>query len=165
MKRGLIILLLAGSFSLSYGQKIAKWKITDVEKLMSAGDSLLVINFWATFCKPCIHEIPDFIRISKQYAARKVKLILVSLDLPDYYPGKIAAFVKKNGYDTQLAWLNETNADYFCPKISEKWSGAIPATILVNPRTGFRLFYEDELTAEQFEDAVKKLVDSDKRKP
>ena len=78
-------------------QSIAKWKIEDVVKSYTKNnDTVYVVNFWATFCKPCIAEIPDFIRIVKQYEKQKVKLILVSLDLPAYYPAKIAAFVKKN---------------------------------------------------------------------
>ena len=82
-------------------------------------------------------------------------MLLVSLDLPDYYPGKIKAFAKKNNYATNLAWLSETNADIFCPMIDKKWSGAIPATIIVNNKTGYRKFVEDEMKATEFEAIVK----------
>lgn len=137
--------------SLVKAQSIPKLKITDIEKMMAKSDSVLVINFWATFCKPCVAEIPHFISTVKKYKALKVKLILVSVDLPAYYPAKISAFAKKYKFNTNIAWLNETDADYFCPKISEKWSGAIPATIMINTKTGYKKFFEDELTAAQFE--------------
>jgi thiol-disulfide isomerase/thioredoxin len=137
-------------------QQIAKWKIEDVVKSFSPNnDTVYVVNFWATFCKPCIAEIPDFIRIVDKYKTKKVKLLLVSLDLPSYYPVKIADFAKKNNYKTNIAWLNETDADRFCPMIDAKWSGAIPATIIVNNKTGYRKFVEDQISGEDFEAALK----------
>jgi thiol-disulfide isomerase/thioredoxin len=137
-------------------QKIAKWKIEDVVKSFSANnDTVYVVNFWATFCKPCIAEIPDFIRLVEKYKKQKVKLLLVSLDLPSYYPVKIAGFAKKNNYKTNIVWLSETDADRFCPMIDAKWSGAIPATIIVNNKTGYRKFVEDQISPEDFEAALK----------
>ncbi len=137
-------------------QTIGKWKIEDVLRSFSAkNDTVYVVNFWATFCKPCIAEIPDFIRIVDKYKSKKVKLLLVSLDLPSYYPAKIAAFAKRNNYKTNIVWLNETDADRFCPMIDEKWSGAIPATIIVNNKTGYRKFVEDQISPEAFEASLK----------
>ena len=135
-------------------------KITDVVKYFNkTNDTVYVVNFWATFCKPCVAEIPGFISTCEKYKDRKVKLLLVSLDLPEYYPAKIRAFVKKNKFNTHLAWLNETNADIFCPMIDKKWSGAIPATIIVNNKTGFRKFFEDEMSPVQFENAIKSAME------
>lgn len=143
----------------SNSQSIPKWKIEDVVRSYSAkNDTVYVVNFWATFCKPCIEEIPDFIRIVNKYKDQKVKLLLVSLDLPSFYPAKIAAFAKKNKYNTNIVWLNETNADHFCPMIDKKWSGAIPATIIVNSRTGFRFFAEDQVSAADLEGLLKKAI-------
>jgi thiol-disulfide isomerase/thioredoxin len=140
-------------------QKIAKWKIEDVVRSFSAqNDTVYVVNFWATFCKPCIAEIPDFIKLVEKYKKQKVKLLLVSLDLPTYYPAKIAAFAKKNNYKTNIVWLSETNADHFCPMIDEKWSGAIPSTIIVNNRTGYRKFVGDQISAADFENFLKEAV-------
>lgn len=140
-------------------QQIPKLKMTDVVKSFSnKSDTVYVINFWATFCKPCVAEIPDFIKIADKYKNKKVKLVLVSVDLPLFYPNKIAAFAKQHNFNTNIAWLNETDADYFCPKISEKWSGAIPATIMINTKTGYKKFFEDELTAAQFEAALKLVI-------
>lgn len=133
-------------------QKIAKWKIEEVVRSYSANnDTVYVVNFWATFCKPCNEEIPDFIRIVEKFKTKKVKLLLVSLDLPAYVPVKLPAFIKKNKYNTNHAWLNETDADRFCPMIDEKWSGAIPATIIVNNKTGYRKFIGDQVSAAAFE--------------
>jgi thiol-disulfide isomerase/thioredoxin len=142
----------------AFNQHIPKMKITDVEKYIAAEDSsadVLVINFWATFCKPCVAEIPSFIKVTNAYKNSGVKLLLVSLDLPSYYPAKIAAFASRHNFNTNIAWLNETDADYFCPKIDAHWSGAIPATLIINTKTGYRKFFEDEMDAASFEKELK----------
>ena len=138
-----------------HSQTISKIKITDLNKLIKESDSVLIINFWATFCKPCVEEIPDLIRLSKKYKKEKVALYLVSLDLEDYYPQKIKRFVAKKKYAANIAWLNESNADYFCSIIDTTWSGAIPATLFVNNKTGYRKFYEKKLTAGKMEEAIR----------
>ncbi|MDB5203881.1 MAG: hypothetical protein JWQ27_3290 [Ferruginibacter sp.] len=144
-----------------FSQTIAKWKMTDVEKYMKAKNGeVLVINFWATFCKPCVAEIPSFISITEKYKADNVKLLLVSLDLPSFYPAKVAAFAKKNNYNTHIVWLNETNADYFCPKLDPKWSGSIPATLILNTKTGYRKFFEDQIPEAVFEKELQLAIAS-----
>jgi len=159
MKRFLVCIALLISATLSQAQSIPKVKMAEVVKYFSKdNDTVYVVNFWATFCKPCVGEIPHFIRLVKQYEKQKVKLLLVSLDLPGYYPAKIAAFVKKFKFDTNIAWLSETNADIFCPMIDQKWSGAIPATIIINNKTGFRKFFEDEINASDFEDLLQHAI-------
>ncbi|HMC98491.1 MAG TPA: TlpA disulfide reductase family protein, partial [Ferruginibacter sp.] len=124
----------------------------------NGSDTVYVVNFWATFCKPCVGEIPSFISIVDKYKSQKVKLLLVSLDLPEYYPKKIKDFARQRKFKTNIAWLNETNADIFCPMIDAKWSGAIPATIIVNGKKGYRKFFEDEIKADVFEQEVKKAI-------
>ncbi len=160
MKKILLIAILFTAGVAANSQNIAKWKITDVEKYMAAknGD-VLVINFWATFCKPCVAEIPSFIKIVDKYKSSQVKLLLVSLDLPSYYPAKIATFAKKHHFKTNIVWLQETDADYFCPKIDPTWSGSIPATLFVNTKTGYRKFFEGEMGAKEFEGLLKEVIE------
>ena len=118
----------------SHSQIINKVKITDFTDLIQQSDSILIINFWATFCKPCVEEIPDLIQFASKYKKDKVSLYLISLDLADYYPTKIKKFVAAKKYTSNIAWLDETNADYFCSIISPEWSGSIPATLFVNKK-------------------------------
>ncbi len=140
-------------------QTLPAWKITDVADYYSKKtDSVYVINFWATFCVPCVAEMPHLQSITKKYEGRKVKLLLVSLDLPSVYPQKIILFAKRHNITASMAWLNETDADYFCNVIDKKWSGSIPATLIVNAATGYRQFYEKDFTAEEFETELKKAI-------
>ena len=151
-----MMLMLLGGIN---AQDIKKWKITDVEQYIAESkDEVLVINFWATFCKPCVAEIPFFISTVEKYKSSKVALLLVSLDLPSFYPTKIAAFAKKNNFRASIAWLDETNADYFCPRVDSAWSGSIPATLVINKKTGFRKFAEEEMSQESFEAIIKQAI-------
>jgi len=161
MKKMLISIAFFALGTIAYSQSVTKWKITDVEKYMAVknGD-ILVINFWATFCKPCVAEIPSFIKTVDKYKGNQVKLLLVSLDLPAAFPKKISAFAKSHNFNTKIVWLDESNADYFCPKIDVKWSGSIPSTLIINTKTGFRKFFEEEMTATAFEDALKEVIAS-----
>lgn len=144
---------------LASAQSIPKWKITDVEKYVaSEKNDVLVINMWATFCKPCVAEIPGFIKVTDNYKDFNVKLLLVSLDLPSFYPGKIMSFAKKHRFNSNIVWLNETDADYFCPKIDKAWSGSIPATLFVNKKTGYRKFMEEEMSAATFEKELQSAI-------
>lgn len=155
MKIFCFILLFIGMGTNSQSQQIKKWKINDITNLIDKSDSVLVINFWATFCKPCVEEIPDLIKFTKKYSKQKVALYLVSLDLADYYPAKIKKFVAAKKYAANIAWLDESNADYFCPIISPEWSGSIPATLFINKKNGYSKFYEKKLTAAEIEKEIK----------
>lgn len=139
-------------------QTVASWKVTDVKKYIDSSQSILVVNFWATFCKPCVEELPYMQSVVEKYKPQHVNLFLVSLDLPDQFPDKIAAFAKLKGYQMPIVWLDETNADYFCPKIDKAWDGSIPCTLLVNNKKAYHHFIDHQMTAKEFEEEVKKAL-------
>lgn len=143
-------------------QKIRSLKIEEVADFYSAKkEGVFVVSFWATFCKPCIGEIPYLQSISKKYSSQNVDLLLVSLDLPAFYPKKIKKFVKENNFTAKVAWLDETDANHFCPVIDKSWSGAMPATLFVNAGTGYRKFVESSITEEQFEKELRITIGKD----
>ena len=137
---------------------IKKIKITDLEQTITKSDHPLIVSFWATFCEPCNKEIPYFQSTAAQYKDQQVELILVSLDLPDYYPGRIAAFAKQRGYTVPIVWLDETDADYFCPKVDTRWGGGIPCSLFVNNKTHYRRFFDRQLTEPQVGPEIKKML-------
>ena len=144
----------------SKAQEIPKWKLTDLTSAIKNAEAPTIFNFWATFCKPCIEEIPYFQELAKKYEKEGVKLVLVSLDLPEAFP-KIKSLAAKRKFTAPVVYLDETNADVFCPAVDEKWSGVIPASLLVNNKTGYRKFFEDQLSKDQLEQQIQELV----RKP
>lgn len=155
------ILLIAVPFfiaSASFSQSIPRWKLADLKAALQNRKDPVVINFWATFCKPCIAELPHFQKMANQYKSKGVQLIMVSVDLRETYPAKIESFRKRLGLTSPVVFLDESNADVFCPAVDSSWSGAIPATIFLNNKTGYRKFFEAELTKEKFEAEIKKML-------
>ena len=139
-------------------QTIPKWKLHDLQSAIKNADKPTIFNFWATFCKPCVEEIPYFQKIAKNYDSAGVRLVLVSLDLSEAYPKQVAAFAKKHNFNSPIKFLAETNADLFCPVVDSAWSGAIPASLFVNNKTGYRKFYEEQLGKEKFEEEVLAMI-------
>lgn len=158
--RSLFIFLLAGFITATLGaQDIKKIKVTDLAKTIAETKTPLIVNFWATFCVPCLEEIPYFQEATEKYKNDGLQLLLVSLDLEETYPDKLKAFVTKRSFTAPVQWLDEYNADYFIPKIDSAWSGAIPASLFINPKTGFRRFFEEQVSKDKLESVITEMLD------
>ena len=151
------LLFLTAAFTAG-AQSIPKWKVSDLQEAIRDAEQPTVFNFWATFCKPCIEEIPYFQQLVKKYDSAGVKLVLVSLDFSENYPKKIADFAAKRKFTAPIKFLDETNADVFCPAVDSSWSGVLPATLFVNNKTGFRKFHEEQISKEQLEKEILEMI-------
>ena len=139
-------------------QNIKKVKIKDVIKMADTSSVPLVVNFFATWCRPCVQELPWFENLVPNYKDKNVKLILVSLDYAEDYPKGIAAFAKKNGINSEIVWLDETDPNYFCPRIDKRWEGTIPVSLLVNNKNHFKFFANQQMPEKQLKQTLDKLV-------
>jgi thiol-disulfide isomerase/thioredoxin len=142
----------------SSAQKVKAVKIDELQKIIAETKTPLIVNFWATWCVSCIQELPYFLEEYNNHKKDSLQLLLVSLDFKDAYQKAIPDAVKKRKITAQVLWLNETNADYFCPKIDSAWSGAIPASLFINPKSGYRKFYEDQLSHEQLKKEIMAIL-------
>lgn len=116
-------------------------------------DTIYVINFWATWCQPCIKELPYFEKLNTDYKNRKVKVILVSLDIKKQVESNLIPFIKRKNLQSEVIFLNDPDANSWISKIDPNWSGAIPATIIYNNNRS--KFYEQSFTFEQLEKEIK----------
>lgn len=135
--------------------------IYSADKLMqrvSNKDTFYIVNFWATWCGPCVGELPEFTKLENNYAGKPVKILLVSLDFRESYPKKIISFIKKKKLQQEVIWLNETNANVFIPKIEPAWQGSIPATLLLYPKNEYRSFFEGVIKAERLQTLIDKQI-------
>ena len=119
-------------------------------------DKIYVINFWATWCAPCVKELPAFEKINKEYASKNVEVILVSLDFPKQKEKKLIPFVAKKNLQSKVVLLDDVNEDFWIKAIDANWSGAIPATIIYNKEK--RKFYEQSFEYETLEIELKTFL-------
>ena len=135
--------------------QIAQYTADDIIHRTSSKDTLYIINFWATWCAPCVAELPEFNTLQTKYANMPVKVLLVSLDFKGDNTFKLEGFLKKKNIAPEVVWLSETNPNTFIPKIDDSWQGSIPATVIVSTSKQFKKFIEGTITTKQ----ISKIVD------
>jgi len=119
-------------------------------------DKTYIVNFWATWCKPCLEEMPYFQKTFAEQKANDVELVLVSLDMPSMWEKRLVPYVKEKDLKGQVVILDDSKMNEWIPKISENWGGGIPATLIYNRNK--RAFYEKGFTYEELNTELKKFI-------
>lgn len=119
-------------------------------------DKVYVVNFWATWCAPCVKELPYFEKINQDYKDQNVEVILVSLDFPKKKKTKLLPFVAKKNLQSKVVHLDDVNEQFWIADINEAWSGALPATLIYNKDK--RKFFEKSFTQEELENEIKSFI-------
>jgi thiol-disulfide isomerase/thioredoxin len=109
-------------------------------RFRSGGDTVYVVNFWATWCKPCVAELPYLEAYQSANEGKKVKVLLVSVDFERHVDTKLIPFVEKNAIQCEVVHLDAPKANDWIDRVSPEWSGAIPATIA---RKGTREYFHE----------------------
>jgi thiol-disulfide isomerase/thioredoxin len=145
MRQTLISLLILCSAS-AFGQKAEIIKLEKLQKIINGkSDQIQVINFWATWCGPCVKELPLFEKLNAE-GRSDIKITLVSMDMDlDPDPSKVYKFIERKKIQSDVLILDEQDSNSWIEKVDKNWSGALPATILVNQKTGQRKFVGKEL--------------------
>lgn len=117
----------------SEDRSIASYNFDEFEKFLNKkNDTTYVINFWATWCRPCVAELPYFFQLEEELKNEKVHFIFVSLDFPKSVDGKLLPYLKEKGIDSHVVLLDDPDANSWIPKVSGGWQGSIPATVIYN---------------------------------
>lgn len=148
----LTALLLA---SAAHAQQVRVVKLPALQQqLQRPSDTVYVVNFWATWCKPCIEELPHFEQLRARYARQKVQVLLVSLDFPSKLDAKVRPFVQRQALKSPVWLLNESDQNAYIDAIDPQWSGALPFTLILNNARQRRQRFEQPLTLAELEKAV-----------
>lgn len=119
-------------------------------------DQTYIINFWATWCKPCLEEMPYFEQVGAEQKDNNIKVILVNLDMPHMWKSRLEPYVKNKGLQSEVVILDDPKQNVWIPKVDKEWGGGIPATLIYNRDK--RSFFEHGFTYEELNAALKDFV-------
>ncbi|PSR05017.1 MAG: hypothetical protein BRD50_02180 [Bacteroidetes bacterium SW_11_45_7] len=117
-----------------------------------------VYNFWATWCKPCVKELPYFEKVYGKYEDKGLNVVLVSLDYVKKLEEDVKPFVQKRDLQAEVLLLNAPDYNAWIDQVSKDWSGAIPATLIVNHQTGKKHFYEKEFEYDELNSMIQQQL-------
>ncbi len=139
-------------------QQLPAMSMDEIIRRHSNRDTVYIINFWATWCAPCVQELPVFNALNKRYADKPVKVVLVSLDFKEDVAIKLPTFIQRKKLTPQVIWLSDTNPNEFVPKVDKAWGGSIPATVIVHTGSQTKEFIEGQVTEKQVAGIVNSVV-------
>ncbi len=139
------------------GQHIPVLTFSQLEPMLhQANDTLYLVNFWATWCGPCIRELPDIERVAGEMAGSKFSVILVSLDAVTSLNDRVIPFINKNIIRSRVVLLNDPDFNRWIDRVDSRWSGSIPASLIY--RGNERHFYEQSFTYEELNRLIKNKI-------
>lgn len=134
-------------------QNVEIIKKEELRKILNPNNNVTyVINFWATWCRPCVAEIPYFEKIAQEYKDKNVKFIFVAVE--DEFE-KVEKFIKLKNIQSSVLLLDEARANEWIPMVNETWEGEIPVTLFVNKEKNKREFHTGKIS----EEALKKYIE------
>lgn len=132
-------------------------KYPDLEEIMDQGDEkVTVINFWATWCRPCVKELPHFEALQQAHSPDELQVYLISFDDVDNLESRVKPFIINRNITSRVKLLDETDYNAFIDKVDPSWSGAIPATLVIAGDN--RRFVEGELSEAQLNDLIQEVT-------
>ena len=138
-------------------QKVAVFDnyVTLEKTVLSDKNTIYVVNFWATWCGPCIKELPHFERLNSEN--KNIKVVLVSLDFKNQYESKLLPFLKKKSIKSEVVLLTDKDYNAWLPVVDKDWSGSIPATLII--KNGKKIFVEKIFSSyEELKEYVNKSI-------
>lgn len=131
----------------------------NLEKRISLkNDTTYVVNFWATWCAPCVEELPYFEKANQKFSNEKVKIILVNLDFPKHIESRLLPFMEEHNLQSEVLILNDPDANRWINLVEPQWDGSIPATII--HKQNQREFYNQQFEEAELNALIQKFVNN-----
>jgi len=124
--------------------------------LQLKNDTVYLVNFWATWCAPCVAELPAIGAVEKKYAGKKFKVLLVSLDIPSQLTSRLKPFVKSKKIASEVVLLNDPNQNRWIDLVDKEWSGEIPFTLIYG--NNFRESYSKSFTFNTLDSIINQKI-------
>lgn len=125
------------------------------KEVLSDKNTIYVVNFWATWCAPCVKELPHFEQLNSEN--KNLKVVLVSLDFKNQFESKLIPFLKKKNIKSEVVLLTDKDYNTWLPMVDKNWSGSIPATLII--KKGQQFFVEKMFSSyEELNEYVKSII-------
>ncbi|MCR9062559.1 MAG: redoxin domain-containing protein [Cytophagales bacterium] len=152
-----IVVCLAEPIS-AEAQTVSSINFQELESIISKNESeVLVLNFWATWCKPCVEELPAFETISQNYSLIDVQVYLISMDFAKEL-NRVQQYIEKKEIKSKVVLLDEPDYDSWINKVDSSWTGAIPATVLISKKENKKEFYEQKMDIKGLQARIENLL-------
>lgn len=149
----LLLLLSASGLQAQNIPIIQQQELLDL--LAKEDDTLRVVNFWATWCGPCVKELPHLEQLQRENLEQPLRVILVSLDFPSQLQKRVVPFVKKRKLRSTVLLLDGGDPNLWIDRVEPRWSGSIPATLFLYK--GKRIFYEGQISEQELAQYVQQI--------
>lgn len=152
MRTNMRILMFLAVLSLGVFKANAQVKTisyAELQKRITNPDTLYIVNFWATWCGPCVSELPDFDKLQRAYKDKPLKVLLVSMDFQSKLKTAVIPFVKRHKMLAQVYLASRKSDQELINEVDKNWSGALPATLVFNTKRHIHQFYEKTFTYDE----------------
>lgn len=131
MKKILIIIIIFVSLK-SYSQEIKSINNTsELDNILNSNKgNVILFSFWATWCKPCVEEFPDLIKLYNNYKDKNFKIILISIDFKEDINTKLVPFLKEHNVNFPIYFDDFNKQEELIDYFDKNWEGGIPSTYI-----------------------------------
>lgn len=143
----------------SFAQQVDVIKANELFEIVEnceRNTNIQVYNFWATWCAPCIRELPQFETVNERYSS--VDVTLISVDDVDLLDRKVIPFVNKMEIKSRVVLLDEVDFNEIIDRIDKNWTGAIPITLIIDCSNHKKYFYEKAFEENELDETIKEII-------
>lgn len=154
-----IIFFLVIPLTFTSAQELERIGAEDLDRILQSEDNQLhVINFWATWCGPCVTELPYFQEASRIYKDKNVSFLLISLDFPSQVDSRLKPFLEEKDINLPVVLMEDLDYNKWVSKVDSGWKGNLPATLVFNNAKDKRSFVSGAIEKHELVELIEENV-------